>query len=173
MSLAAAICHNIFRFLSLLSSLACAPLATILQQPGGCQYLQSIPSHSKPEVAADARAYMNEGLHNCRASTFIEAILALLHGYLFLFVKGLVQYICMINRFVALVILGLITIVSANILSQVYSDCDRLYHTALASFAWMLVRELCTNLLAVETTYARTPDTFHQRTSLRRVHGPS
>jgi hypothetical protein len=92
-----AICVNAFWFLSLVISLTCALLATLLQQ-WARRYLKVTQSpRYSPHKRAQIRAFFFEGVDKFLLPWAVEALPTLLHASLFLFFAGLVVFLCNVN----------------------------------------------------------------------------
>ncbi|KAI0266235.1 hypothetical protein BC834DRAFT_824037, partial [Gloeopeniophorella convolvens] len=79
---------NTLWFLSLVVSLACALLATLLQQ-WARRYLRVTRPRYSPHRRARIRAYFAEGVERLRLPWVVEALPGLLHTSVFLFFAGL------------------------------------------------------------------------------------
>ncbi|KAH9960914.1 hypothetical protein BC827DRAFT_1132445, partial [Russula dissimulans] len=100
---------NVLWFASLVTSLTCALLATLLQQ-WARRYLHRTQRHDSPRTRARIRAFFAEGADKFRLSTVVEALPALLHVSVFLFFAGLVIFLFDVNRSIAFGILSLVAI---------------------------------------------------------------
>ena len=87
---------NSLWFLSLVISLTCALLATLLQQ-WARRYLKITQSHYSPHKRARIRAFFSEGVEKCLLPWTVEILPTLLHISLFLFFAGLVVFLCNVN----------------------------------------------------------------------------
>ncbi|KAN0130322.1 hypothetical protein V8E53_011868, partial [Lactarius tabidus] len=96
---------NVMWCLSLILSLSCALLATLMQQ-WARRYMAYAQHGSAPRKQARIRAYMFEGVTNFRMSQAVEAIPLLLHTSVFLFFAGLIEFLFTINNAVARYTLG-------------------------------------------------------------------
>lgn len=131
-------CFNAFWFLSLLFSLTCALMATLVQQ-WARQYLHAVGRRTAPETRARVRAYLYEGVEKFKVPLIVEAIPALLHISVFLFFAGLVVFMVPINATIGLAILAAVALIAcaylaATIASAFYLDCP--YRTPLSSPCW-------------------------------------
>ncbi|KAF7974303.1 hypothetical protein HWV62_12456 [Athelia sp. TMB] len=129
---------NALWFLSLLFSLACALLATFVQQ-WARQYLQVVGKLKGTRDRSALRAYMARGHERYRAKRVVEAMPALLHVSLFLFFAGLVQFLYTVDKVVACAVLiptVLLAILyfTITIISALSLDCP--YRTPLSHLAW-------------------------------------
>ena len=96
---------NVLWFLSLILSLSCALLATLMQQ-WARRYIEYAQHRGAPRKQARIRAYMFEGVRKFRMSQAVEAMPLLLHTSVFLFFAGLIEYLFTINDAVARYTLG-------------------------------------------------------------------
>ena len=99
-----AIWVNALLFLSLLISLTCALLATLLQQSAR----RYVGFTRQPERSlhrrARIRAFFSEGVHKSHLPWVAEALPALVHISVYLFISGLLVWISNINRHVFLTV---------------------------------------------------------------------
>ena len=79
-------------FLSLVISLTCALMATLLQQWARCYLEVAYPRYS-PHKRARIRAFYSEGVENLHVPWTVEALPTLLHVSLFLFFAGLAVFL--------------------------------------------------------------------------------
>jgi hypothetical protein len=91
-----AVCVNSLWFLSLLISITCALLATLLQQ-WAREYLKVAQIRSNLRTRARMRAYFADGVEKSLLPWAVEALPALLHVSLFLFFAGLVVFLWNVN----------------------------------------------------------------------------
>ncbi|KAI0265977.1 hypothetical protein BC834DRAFT_936213, partial [Gloeopeniophorella convolvens] len=91
-----AVCVNALWFLSLVISLTCALLATMLQQ-WARHYLRVTQTRYQPYKRARIRSFYAEGVEKFRVSWAIDALPALLHLSVFLFFAGLSVLLFTIN----------------------------------------------------------------------------
>jgi hypothetical protein len=146
-----AVLVNVFWFLSLVIALFCALLAT-LQQRWARRYLRL----SQPQIAihkrARIRSFFAEGVARFHAPIVVEAIPALLHVSVFLFLAGLVislfnihhtlAYVVLTATSVCVVVYAIITMMPA-----IYHDSP--YTTPLSAPAWYFSRKMTAALLYV------------------------
>jgi len=88
---------NSLWFLSLLISLTCALLATLLQQ-WARRYMKVTQTRYSPHKRARIRAFFAEGVEKLHLPWAVEALPALLHLSLFLFFAGLTVFLFNINN---------------------------------------------------------------------------
>ncbi|KAF8263892.1 hypothetical protein EI94DRAFT_1519046, partial [Lactarius quietus] len=87
---------NSLWFLSLVISLTCALLATLLQQ-WARRYLRVTQSRYSPHKRARIRAFFAEGVEKLLLPWTVETLPTLLHMSLFLFFAGLVVFLSNVN----------------------------------------------------------------------------
>ena len=87
---------NALWFLSLLTSISCALLATLLQQ-WARRYLRVTQPRYGPHKRARIRAFFAEGVEKFVLLWVAESLPTLLHVSLFLFFAGLVVFLCTVN----------------------------------------------------------------------------
>ncbi|KAF8258480.1 hypothetical protein EI94DRAFT_1551682, partial [Lactarius quietus] len=83
---------NVMWLLSLILSLSCALLATLMQQ-WARRYMDYARHGGAPRKQARIRAYMFEGVTIFRMSQAVEAMPLLLHTSVFLFFAGLIEFL--------------------------------------------------------------------------------
>src|SRR6267378_480534 len=88
---------NSLWFLSLVISLTCALLATLLQQ-WARRYMKATQTRYSPHKRARIRAFFAEGVEKLHLPWTVEALPALLHLSLFLFFAGLAVFLFNINH---------------------------------------------------------------------------
>ena len=93
----AAVWVNSLWFLSLVISLTCALLATLLQQ-WARRYMKVTQTRYSPHKRARIRAFFAEGVEKLHLPWAVEALPALLHLSLFLFFAGLAVFLFNINH---------------------------------------------------------------------------
>ncbi|KAJ7601135.1 hypothetical protein C8J56DRAFT_1038739 [Mycena floridula] len=99
----AAIITNAFWFLSLGLSLACALIATLIQQ-WAADYIHAIDRRQAPEKRARIRAFLFEGVENSNVGAIVEGTPVLLHASLFSFLIGLVVFMHPINTVITILL---------------------------------------------------------------------
>ncbi|KAH9983423.1 hypothetical protein BJV74DRAFT_797411 [Russula compacta] len=148
---ASAVWVNVFWFLSLVISLFCALLAT-LQQRWARRYLRL----TQPQVAihkrARIRSFFAEGVTRFQVPVAIEAIPALLHVSVFLFLAGLVISLFSIHHTVAYVVLaastgGAMVYTVITVMPVIYHDCP--YTSPFTAPAWYISRKVALGLLYI------------------------
>jgi hypothetical protein len=132
---------NALWFLSLVISLTCALLATLLQQ-WARRYLKITQSRYSPHKRARIRAFFAEGVEKCLLPWTVETLPTLLHLSLFLFFAGLVVFLCNVNFTIFKLVLswvGLCTTVYGCITCMPIIRHDSPYRTPLSLPAWHIV----------------------------------
>lgn len=148
---ASAVWVNSLWFLSLVVSLFCSLLAT-LQQRWARRYLQVTQPHVAIHERARIRSYFAEGVIRFRVSVTVEAIPALLHISVFLFLAGLIVSLFAIHHTVAYVVLAATAacfLVYAAITVMPVICHDSPYTSPFSAPAWYIPRK--TALAAVNT----------------------
>ncbi|KAI0036217.1 hypothetical protein K488DRAFT_13843, partial [Vararia minispora EC-137] len=107
----AALRVNILWFISLVLSMTCALVATLIQQWVRV-YLHAADHSSVPYRRGHIHAFMFEGLQRFHVSATLEAVPALLHASVFLFLAGLFEFLLPVNTTVAYVLLTVVAVVS-------------------------------------------------------------
>ncbi|KAI0255006.1 hypothetical protein BJV78DRAFT_1279621 [Lactifluus subvellereus] len=131
---------NALWFSSLVTSLTCALLATLLQQ-WARRYLRRTQRRYSPHARARIRAFFAEGADKFRVTTVVEFLPALLHISVFLFFAGLVIFLFDINHSIASVILALVTVCGLSytmftVIPILFHDSP--FQTPLTTAAWYL-----------------------------------
>ncbi|KAI0029118.1 hypothetical protein K488DRAFT_57119, partial [Vararia minispora EC-137] len=99
---------NIFWFLSLVVSISCALAATMIQQ-WSRRYLALTQGDTTPKRRARARTFFHVGVKKYHLSAASKLVPALLHGSVFLFFAGLVQFAFTIHRTLAWAVLAAVS----------------------------------------------------------------
>jgi hypothetical protein len=132
---------NALWFLSLVISLTCALLATLLQQ-WARRYLKITQSRYSPHKRARIRAFFSEGVEKCLLPWTVETLPTLLHTSLFLFFAGLVVFLCNVNLTIFKLVLswvGLCTALYGCITCMPIFRHDSPYYTPLSLPAWYIL----------------------------------
>ena len=132
---------NALWFLSLVISLTCALLATLLQQ-WARRYLKITQSRYSPQKRARIRAFFAEGVDKCLLPWVVEILPTLLHISLFLFFAGLVVFLCNISLTIFKLVLswvGLCMTLYGCITCMPIFRHDSPYYTPLSLPAWHIV----------------------------------
>lgn len=135
---ASAVWVNALWFASLVTSLTCALLATLLQQ-WARRYLHRTQRRYSPHARARIRAFFAEGADKFCLSTVVEFLPALLHLSVFLFFAGLVIFLFDIYRSIAFEVLALVAI--CGLLYAVFTVLSIFFHdspfqTPLTTATW-------------------------------------
>ncbi|KAN0130554.1 hypothetical protein V8E53_011640 [Lactarius tabidus] len=122
-------------FLSLVLSLTCALMATLLQQ-WARRYLQIIQRNHAPHVRAHIREYFFQGAHKFSIIGLVELLPSLLVISVFLFFAGLIAFAFLANHTVAYITLAfvgfcLLAYIVLTITPLISPDCP--YYTSLTS----------------------------------------
>jgi len=136
-----AIWVNVLLFLSLLISLTCALLATLLQQSAR----RYVGFTQQPERSlhrrARIRAFFSEGVHKSHISWVAEALPALLHISIYLFISGLLVWLFNINRLVFLAVVLFSALFTVAYLWFTFSPIfrpDSPYYAPLSPTIWSI-----------------------------------
>ncbi|KAN0130540.1 hypothetical protein V8E53_011626 [Lactarius tabidus] len=129
---------NTVWFLSLVLSLTCALMATLLQQWAG-RYLQIVRRNHPPHIRAHIREYFYQGARRFGLFGLVELLPSLLIISVLLFFAGLVVFAFLGNHTVAkftLAIVGFcfLSYIIFTLMPLVFHDCP--YCTPLTSFLW-------------------------------------
>ncbi|KAH9033183.1 hypothetical protein EDB83DRAFT_2200289, partial [Lactarius deliciosus] len=132
---ALAVFVNSVWFLSLVLSLTCALIATLLQQ-WARGYRQIIQRNHAPHVRAHIREYLSRGAHKFGIFGLVKALPLLLLISVFLFFAGLVAFAFRANNTVAystVAIVGfcLLSYIAFTIMPLIFNDCP--YYTPFTS----------------------------------------
>ncbi|KAH9037355.1 hypothetical protein EDB84DRAFT_1142497 [Lactarius hengduanensis] len=125
-------------FLSLVLSLTCALIATLLQQ-WARRYLQMIQRNHAPHVRAHIREYFYRGARQFRIFGLVEALPFLILISVLLFFTGLVVFAFPTNHTVAFITLAIVAIclilyIALSLTPLKYHDCP--YYTPFTSLIW-------------------------------------
>ncbi|KAJ7887443.1 hypothetical protein B0H13DRAFT_1627442, partial [Mycena leptocephala] len=118
---------NAFWFIALGFSLACALVATLVQQ-WAREFLHRADMRSAPVIRARVFAYLYYGMKRFRMHTVVGIIPLLLHASLLFFFCGLVAFLIPVNAImtvIAAALLGIVTLVYCvlSVLPLRYLDC--------------------------------------------------
>ena len=144
---------NALWFLSLVISLTCALLATLLQQ-WARRYLKVTQTRYSLHKRARIRAFFAEGVEKCLLPWAVEALPTLLHISLFLFFAGLVVFLCNVNLTIFKLVLswvGLCTALYGCITFMPIFRHDSPYYTPLSLLAWHIVTGIPFSHLSVSS----------------------
>ena len=132
---------NALWFLSLVISLTCALLATLLQQ-WARRYLKITQSRYSLHKRARIRAFFSEGVDKRLLPWAVDSLPTLLHISLFLFFAGLVVFLCSVNLTIFKLVLswvGLCTALYGFITCMPIIRHDSPYYTPLSLPTWHIV----------------------------------
>ena len=130
---------NILWFISLVLSLTCALLATLMQQ-WVRRYLRASQRWYAPYKRARIRAFFAEGVERFGLPVAVEALPAILHVSVFLFFAGLVDFLININHTVAFSLLSAVAVLATTYflftaLPLIYPNSP--YQTPLTALLWV------------------------------------
>ena len=131
---------NVLWFMSLIISLTCVLLATLLQQ-WARRYLRVIGARYSLHKQARIRAFFAEGLGSRYFPWVVEALPRLLHASVFLFFAGLPIFLFGTNQKVFIAALSCVgasglSYVLVTFMPLVFHDSP--YHTPLSTLLWAL-----------------------------------
>ena len=132
---------NALWFSSLIISLTCALLATLLQQ-WARRYLKVTQSRYSPHKRARIRAFFAEGVEKRLLPWTVDTLPTLLHISLFLFFAGLVVFLCNVNLTIFKLVLswvGLCVALYGCITCLPIICHDSPYYTPLSLPTWHIV----------------------------------
>ena len=145
---------NIMWFLSLILSLSCALLATLMQQ-WARRYLGYAQHRGTPLKQVHIRAYMLDGVEKFSLSRAVETMPVLLHSSVFLFFAGLIEFLFTINKVVAFSALGCVAVFAFIYAILTLAPNWRLncpYRTPLSGFTFRLFQLSGSSLFSVAAT---------------------
>ena len=148
-----AISVNTFWFLSLIISLSCAMMATLVQQWVRRYIKVTQPVRCSPQERARVRAFFTIGVAKFRLPSVVEILPTMVHLSLFLFLIGLLNYLSNTNSVVFSIVafcaaLILFLYVCTTLMSMYWLNCP--YHTPFGSKGMCLLGVL-TLPLAMDT----------------------
>ena len=132
---------NALWFLSLVISLTCALLATLLQQ-WARRYLKITQSRHSPHKRARIRAFFSEGVEKCLLLWAVDALPSLLHISLFLFFAGLVVFLSNVDLTIFKLVLSWVSLCAALygcLTCMPIIRHDSPYYTPLSLLVWQVV----------------------------------
>jgi hypothetical protein len=154
-----AIWVNALWFLSLVISITCALLATLLQQ-WARRYLKFTQPRYSPHRRARIRAFFAEGVDKFLLPWAVEALPTMLHLSLFLFFAGLAVFLWNVNLTIFKLVLswiGLCTALYGSITFIPIFHHDSPYHTPLSSLVWHLIKGIPFLIFQAVVTFAGCP----------------
>ncbi|KAJ7657761.1 hypothetical protein DFH06DRAFT_1408772 [Mycena polygramma] len=133
---------NALWFISLGFSLACALIATLIQQ-WARDFLHKADMRSAPIIRARIFSYLYYGLKHFQMHTVVEVIPLLLHASLLLFFGGLVAFLIPVNIAMSAIAAAILAIVTAaystlTLLPLRYLDCP--YQTPMSGTFWRILQ---------------------------------
>ncbi|KAJ7645211.1 hypothetical protein DFH06DRAFT_1477055 [Mycena polygramma] len=144
-SASALICNTLW-FISLGLSLACALIATLLDQ-WARDFLHRTDIRPSPVIRARVFSFLYYGLKRFKMHAVVEIIPLLLHASLLLFFAGLVAFLIPVNTVVMCVTAILLVLIASvysllTILPSLYPDCP--YRTPLSGTCWQVLQKFNT-----------------------------
>ncbi|KAH9033188.1 hypothetical protein EDB83DRAFT_2296495 [Lactarius deliciosus] len=138
-------------FLSLVLSLTCALIATLLQQ-WARRYLQLIQRNHAPHDRAHIREYFYRGALKFHIFGLVETLPLLLLVSVFLFFAGLIAFALHANHTVAWFTVATVgfcslSYIALTLMPLKYHDCP--YHTPFTSFLWYSAQIIPRSFLSV------------------------
>jgi hypothetical protein len=135
---------NALWFISLGFSLACALIATLVQQ-WAREFLHKADMRSAPLIRARIFSYLYYGLKRFKMHTVVGIIPFLLHASLLLFFGGLVAFLIPVNivmMAISAVVLSIVTVIYLvlTLLPLRYLDCP--YRTPVSGVFWSILQLL-------------------------------
>ncbi|KAJ7726533.1 hypothetical protein B0H16DRAFT_1698022 [Mycena metata] len=148
---------NALWFISLGLSLACAMIATLLEQ-WARDFLHKADMRSAPVIRARVFSFLYYGLKRFNMHTVVDIIPLLLHTSLIFFFAGLIAFLFPINPVITYIAVGLLVVVVAaygllTVLPIWYLDCP--YRTPLSTTFWSLSQFLSRRWLTRHTVWRR------------------
>ncbi|KAF7324507.1 hypothetical protein MKEN_00491400 [Mycena kentingensis (nom. inval.)] len=135
---AASLACNVLWFISLGLSLACALVATLLDQ-WSREFLHKANTRSAPSIRARIFSFLYFGMRRFKMHAIVDVVPLLLHASLFFFLSGLVAFLLPIHAAMAGLVAGMLAIVlgvyaTLTLLPIAYLDCP--YRTPLSMWCW-------------------------------------
>lgn len=129
---------NILWFLSLFLSLSCALGATLVQK-WASRYLRLAQFTTTPRSRVRLRTYLFDGVQEFHTRWVVENISLLMHGAIFLFFAGLIEFLFAVDDEVAYIMLVAVCLLAAayitvTALPVFFHQCP--YQTPLTSIIW-------------------------------------
>ena len=131
-------------FLSLVLSLTCALMATLLQQ-WARRYLQMVQQNHPPHLRAHIREYLYQGARRFGIFGLVELLPSLIVVAVLLFFAGLVVFAFLANHTVASITLSIVGFcfllyIVFTLMPLIFHDCP--YCTPLTSVLWFASRKI-------------------------------
>jgi hypothetical protein len=139
---------NSLWFLSLIISLTCALLATLLQQ-WARRYIRVTQPRYSSHGRGRIRAFFSEGVDKLHLPWAVETLPFLIHLSLFLFFAGLLVFLLNVNHTVFSVAVWWVGLCTATYISITFMPLfrrDSPYYAPLSSLTWFLITGLLTLL---------------------------
>jgi hypothetical protein len=150
-----AIWVNTLWFLSLVISLTCALIATLLQQ-WARRYLKVTQTRSTPHKQARMRSFFAEGVEKSLLPSVVEALPMLIHVSLFLFFAGLVVFVWNVHLTIFKFVLSWVsictTLYGCIILIPVFRH-NSPYYTPLTALARLVLPLIIHGLLVLYSIF--------------------
>jgi Family of unknown function (DUF6535) len=153
-----AIWVNALWFLSLVISLTCALLATLLQQWARRYVTVTQPPRYSPHKRARIRAFFADGVENFHLPWAVETLPTLLHLSLFLFFSGLIVFSLNVHYTIFYVIawwIGLSAVAYGSITLMPIFRHDSPYYAPLSSSVWFLYTGVPYGVFRILAVFAR------------------
>ncbi|KAJ7056096.1 hypothetical protein C8F01DRAFT_1156809 [Mycena amicta] len=140
-STSALVCNALW-FISLGLSLACALVATLLEQ-WAREFLHRADMRSAPVVRARMYSFLYYGMRRFGMHTVVDVIPSLLHASLIFFFAGLVVFLLPVNRIIAAIVAAILAVVVCvyivlTMLPIIQADSP--YRTPLSNTVWAVLR---------------------------------
>ncbi|KAJ7056105.1 hypothetical protein C8F01DRAFT_1062319 [Mycena amicta] len=137
----ALVCNALW-FISLGLSLACALVATLLEQ-WAREFLHRADMRSAPVVRARMYSFLYYGMRRFRMHTVVDVIPSLLHASLIFFFAGLVAFLLPLNKIIAAIVAAILAVfiilyMVLTVLPIVQADSS--YRTPLSNAVWGVLR---------------------------------
>jgi len=146
-----AIWVNSLWFMSLVFSLSCGLLTTLLRQWARRYVVITQPARCRPEKRARMRAFFANGVDTRHIPLMLESLAAMLHLSLFLFFSGLVIFLFNINHSVFISVLSCIGLFSTTYgcitLMPIFFP-ESPFYTPFSSSTWLLFTSIQHTLLS-------------------------
>ncbi|KAJ7056113.1 hypothetical protein C8F01DRAFT_946923, partial [Mycena amicta] len=140
-STSALVCNALW-FISLGLSLACALVATLLEQ-WAREFLHRADMRSAPVVRARMYSFLYYGMRRFRMHTVVDVIPSLLHASLIFFFAGLVAFLLPVNKIIAEIVAAILAVficvyIILTVLPIIKADSP--YRTPLSNALWDVLR---------------------------------
>ncbi|KAJ7056100.1 hypothetical protein C8F01DRAFT_993428, partial [Mycena amicta] len=140
-STSALVCNALW-FISLGLSLACALVATLLEQ-WAREFLHRADMRSAPVVRARMYSFLYYGMRRFGMHTVVDVIPSLLHASLIFFFAGLVAFLLPVNKIIAEIVAAILAVficvyIILTVLPIIKADSP--YRTPLSNALWDVLR---------------------------------